>query len=325
MVVESHGVKYGHRGISAALGSAFLFGISAPLSKLLLDNVSPWMLAALLYLGAGIGLAVYRRATRAPRVRLSSNDRSWFAAAILIGGVVAPVLLMFGISQMPATGASLLLNSEAIFTALLAWWVFREHVSRRIGIGMAAIVAGAVLVTVPSGADLGAGWAPLAVVAACLCWAVDNNLTRRVSDADPSWIAMVKGLIAGATNLALALLLGSGLPGLTSAALGLLLGFAAYGVSLTLFVFALRALGTARTGAYFAIAPFIGAVVAIALGEPVTVPLIGAAVLMAVGVWLHVGERHEHEHSHPPAATGQKPLRHSHPHFPDTNHRHSHD
>ncbi|MGA9148711.1 MAG: DMT family transporter [Candidatus Nanopelagicales bacterium] len=315
---------YGRRGVAAAVGSAFLFGISAPLSKLLLDNMSPWMLAALLYLGAGIGLAIYRLASRAPRVHLPKADRPWLLAAVLIGGVVAPVLLMFGISQMPATGASLLLNSEAVFTALIAWWVFREHVSGRIALGMAAIVAGAVLVTVPSAADLGAGWAPLAVLAACLCWALDNNLTRRVSDTDPSWIAMVKGLFAGTTNLVLALLLGSELPQLSAAVFGMLLGFAAFGVSLTLFVVALRRLGTARTGAYLALAPFIGALLAVALGEPITLSLGAAAILMALGVWLHISEHHEHEHTHPAAVAGLEPIRHTHPHYPDTDHRHNH-
>ncbi len=312
------------RGIAAACGSAFLFGLSAPLSKLLLDTTSPWMLAALLYLGAGLGLAIRRRATRAPRVRLPRSDVRWFAGAVVTGGIVAPVLLMLGISQMPATGASLLLNSEAVFTVLLAWLLFGEHVGARLVLGMAAIVAGAVLVTVPGSADLGAGWAPWAVLAACLCWAVDNNLTRHVSDTDPTWIAMTKGLVAGTTNLVLALLLGAQVPAASTIALGLLLGFGAFGVSLTLFVLALRHLGTARTGAYFSVAPFVGAVVAVALGEPVTWPLVAAGVLMGFGVWLHVSEHHDHEHAHWSGVAGEAPVAHTHPHFPDTEHRHEH-
>jgi len=314
----------GRRGVAAACGSAFLFGLSTPLSKVLLDTTGPWMLAALLYLGAGLGLALYRRVTRAPRVSLPRSDRRWFAGAVLAGGVVAPVLLMLGISQMPATGASLLLNSEAVFTVLLAWLLFSEHVGPRLVLGMAAIVAGAVLVTVPGSADLGAGWAPWAVLAACLCWATDNNLTRHVSDTDPTWIAMTKGLVAGTTNLVLALLLGAQLPVPSTIALGLLLGFGAFGVSLTLFVVALRRLGAARTGAYFSVAPFVGAVVAVALGEPLTGALVAAGALMGFGVWLHVSEHHEHPHTHGPIGLGQAPIAHTHPHYPDTEHRHEH-
>ena len=282
------------------------------------------MLAALLYLGAGLGLAGYRLATRAPRVTLPRADLRWFAGAVLAGGVLAPVLLMLGISQMPATGASLLLNSEAVFTVLLAWLLFGEHVGARLVLGMVAIVAGAVLVTVPDRAEMGAGWAPWAVLAACFCWAVDNNLTRHVSDTDPTWIAMRKGLVAGSTNLVLALAVGAQIPPPSTAVLGLLLGFGAFGVSLTLFVVALRRLGTARTGAYFSIAPFVGAIVAVALGEPVTGALIAAGALMAFGVWLHVTEHHEHEHAHPEQGDGSAAIEHTHPHYPDTEHRHPH-
>jgi drug/metabolite transporter (DMT)-like permease len=322
--VNARSGQPGRRGVAAACASAFLFGLSAPLSKALLDTTSPWLLAALLYLGAGLGLALYRAVTRAPRVSLPRSDVRWFAGAVLVGGVVAPVFLMLGISQMPATGASLLLNAEAVFTVLLAWFLFREHVGARLVLGMAAIVAGAVLVTVPSSADLGAGWAPWAVLAACLCWAVDNNLTRHVSDTDPTWIAMRKGQVAGATNLVLAMAMGAQAPSLATSVLGLLLGFAAYGVSLTLFVVALRHLGTARTGAYFSVAPFVGAVIAVALGEPVTWALIGAGMLMGLGVWLHVTERHEHEHTHVSLGVGHASLAHTHPHYPDVDHRHEH-
>lgn len=294
------------------------------MSKVLLDTTSPWMLAALLYLGAGLGLAAYRLVTRAPRVRLPRSDLGWFVGAVLAGGVLAPVLLMLGLSQMPATGAALLLNFEAVLTVLLAWLLFREFVSGRLVLGMVAIVAGAVLVTVPGSAELGTGWAPWAVLAACLCWAVDNNLTRQVSHTDPTWIAMTKGLVAGTTNLVLALAVGSQVPASTTILLGLLLGFAAYGVSLALFVVALRRLGTARSGAYFSVAPFIGALVAVALGEPVTGALVAAGVLMGIGVWLHVTEHHEHEHAHPEGGPVPGTVMHAHPHYPDTDHRHRH-
>lgn len=324
-MVLSVGNSSMRRGVIAACVSATLFGVSTPLAKLLVGKTGPWMLAALLYLGAGIGLLAYRTISRAARVRLSAQDRGIFAAATFFGGIGAPVLLMFGISQMPATGASLLLNSEAVFTVLLAWLIFKEHVGRRLFLGITAIVAGGLLVTVPGSADLGSGWAPIAVVAACLCWALDNNLTQRISTTDASWLAMMKGLIAGTTNLVIAFLLGSHLPSPATTAAGLVIGFGAYGLSLMLFVMALRQLGTARTGAYFSVAPFLGALVAVALGEPITAALILAGALMALGVWLHLSEHHEHEHVHAATELGVPQIRHTHPHYPDTEHRHSHD
>ena len=305
-------------GILAALVAAALFGAGTPLAKLLLANVSPWMLAALLYLGSGIGLTLWRLIRRAPKVRLPPRDGPWLAGAVLAGGVAGPVLLMFGLSRMPASGASLLLNAEGVFTALLAWFAFRENFDRRIALGMLAIVAGAVVLSWPGEARFGDAWPALSVLGACLAWAIDNNLTRKVALNDATWIAAVKGLAAGAVNLLLALWVGSALPGAATLAGGLVLGFAAYGISLALFVVGLRHLGTARTGAYFSVAPFFGAVLAVAgLGEPVTTGLLVAGGLMALGVWLHLTEQHGHAHTH-------EPLEHEHEHGHDVHHAHAH-
>lgn len=147
-----------------------------------------------------------------------------------------------------------------MFTALLAWFAFRENFDRRIAIGMLAIVAGAAVLSWPGEAHFGAAWPALAVLGACGAWAVDNNLTRKVALNDATWIASVKGLAAGSVNLLLALWAGSTLPPATLLASGMALGLAAYGISLVLFVIGLRDLGTARTGAYFSVAPFFGAV-----------------------------------------------------------------
>ncbi|HEY6135115.1 MAG TPA: DMT family transporter, partial [Rubrivivax sp.] len=292
-------MKLAQPGVAAALVAAALFGAGTPLAKLLLSDVGPWMLAALLYLGSGIGLTLWRVARRAPPVRLARGDTLWLAGAVLAGGVAGPVLLMFGLSRMPASGASLLLNAEGVFTALLAWCVFRENFDRRIAAGMAAIVAGAVLLSWPGEARFGEAWPALAVLGACAAWAVDNNLTRKVALHDATWVAAVKGLAAGAVNLALALSMGSELPPLPALAGGMVLGFAAYGISLALFVVGLRHLGTARTGAYFAVGPFFGALLAVlGLGEPVTAALVAAGALMALGVWLHLSEQHGHMHVH---------------------------
>lgn len=238
-------------GIAAALGAALLFGAGTPLAKWLLDDVGPWLLAGLFYLGSGLGLGLYRLAIRAAPIVLPRAEIGWFAGAILAGGVVGPVLLMFGLSGMPASGAALLLNAEGVLTALLAWIVFKENFDRRIALGMAAIAAGAVVLSWPGEARFAGAWPALAVLGACLAWGIDNNLTRKVSLADATWIAMVKGLAAGTVNLLLAFGLGDALPPWPTTLAAMTVGFLAYGVSLVGFVIGLRYLGTARTGAYF--------------------------------------------------------------------------
>jgi drug/metabolite transporter (DMT)-like permease len=341
-----------HPGICAALGAALLFGAGTPLAKWLLDAVSPWLLAGLLYLGSGLGLTLYRALIRAPAVRLTRGDVLWFTGAIFAGGIVGPVLLMLGLAGMPASGASLLLNAEGVFTALLAWFAFRENFDRRIALGMAAIAAGAIVLSWQGEARFAGVWPTLAVLGACLAWGVDNNLTRRIAFTDATWIAAVKGSAAGAVNLVLAWSLGASLPSLPAIAGAMAVGLLAYGVSLALFVVGLRHLGTARTGAYFSVAPFFGALVAVSMGDALTPQLLAAGALMALGTWLHLTERHEHEHAHPaqfhdhehshdehhrhahetPVAPGSRhrhphwhaPLAHSHAHYPDELHRHGH-
>jgi drug/metabolite transporter (DMT)-like permease len=342
-----------HAGIAAALAAAFLFGASTPLAKALLSNVYPWLLAALLYLGSGLGLSLYRGLRRASGVTLTAGEWPWFAGAILAGGVIGPVLLMFGLTGLHASDASLLLNAESVFTALPAWLAFRESVDRLIALGMALIIAGALVLSWPEEAHLATAWPALAVLGACFAWSLDNNLIRQVSLADATWIAAVKGWVAGGTNLALALLHGTAWPSLTEMAGALLVGWLAYGVSLSLFVVGFRHLGAARTGAYFSVAPFFGAALAIPLlGEPVDGRLLSARTLMAMGVWLHLTERHSHNHTHEALEHAHEhvhdehhrhdhdelvsadtrhshwhrhePLRHTHPHFPDAHHRHHH-
>jgi len=309
----------GRRAVFAALAAALLFGAGTPLAKAILGRADPWMVAALLYLGSGIGLFAYRAATRAPKAALSRSEAGSLAAAIAAGGVVGPVLLMYGLAGMPASGASLLLNAEAVFTALVAWFAFRENFDRRIALGMGLIVAGAAAIAWQGEISLGTFGPALAVLGACLAWAIDNNVTRKVALVDATFIAMCKGLVAGGVNLVLAVAVtGARWPTPALGAATMALGFAAYGVSLALFVVALRGLGTARTAAYFSTAPFAGAALSIALlGEPVTASLAAGACLMAAGVWLHLSERHAHAHAH-------APMVHAHEHEHDEHHRHAH-
>ena len=341
-----------------ALASAALFGASTPLAKLLLgDGVDPWLLAGLLYLGSGLGLGTVHLlrgafgipASEAP---LRRGDVPWLMLVVLTGGVVGPLLLMLGLSRTPASSAALLLNVEGLATMAIAWIVFKENVDRRLLLGALAILAGAVLLSWQGG-PAGVGLGALAIIGACVAWGIDNNLTRKLSSADPVQIAAIKGLVAGTVNLGLALTRGVALPAPPILAGAGVVGFFGYGVSLVLFVLALRHLGTARTGAYFSTAPFLGTVLALVLfQEPVTIQLLAAALLMAIGLYLHLAERHEHEHAHetldhehrhvhdehhqhehgPNVPAGEShthphrhtPMVHRHPHFPDLHHRHGH-
>jgi drug/metabolite transporter (DMT)-like permease len=340
-------------GIPAALVAALLFGTATPLAKLLLGPFDPWLLAGVLYLGSGAGLALLRFMRGSSGGALARKDIPWLLGAIASGGGVGPVLLMWGLAHTSASSASLLLNGEGVLTALIAWFVFHENVDRRIALGMFSIVAGAFVLAWPAEGHFEATLPSLAIIGACLAWAVDNNLTRKVALADPTSIAMLKGGVAGAVNVALALAAGASIP--SSGALGAaaVLGFLSYGISLVLFVTALRDLGTARTSAYFSTAPFAGSVLSVLiLNESVNWQLGVAALLMAIGVWVHLTERHvhmhvhkavdhEHEHEHDehhlhdhpmPVPQGTRhshvhhhePITHSHEHYPDSHHRHSH-
>ncbi len=310
------------RSVLAGLAAAALFGASTPIAKALLGTVSPVLLAGLLYAGSGVGLSGLRlvRAGHWELPALSTADWGWLLGAVLCGGVLGPVLLMYGLLYTKAADASLLLNLEAVLTALLAWIVFRENAGPRIVLGMALIVAAGVLLAWPEPSTGGTALTgALSVGAACACWAVDNNLTRKVSASDPVFVAATKGVAAGVTNIALAFALGAHVPppGLAGAAMSV--GFLGYGASLVLFIIALRGLGSARAAAYFSTAPFVGATLAVALlGEPVSSLFWVAAVLMAAGVSLHLTELHEHEHAH-------EALTHSHSHRHDAHHQHAHD
>ncbi|MFM0730654.1 EamA family transporter [Paraburkholderia sediminicola] len=313
-----------------ALLAAALFGATTPLAKALLGSLSPFLLAGLFYLGSGVGLGAVILARRltghahgqpANHNHFPLREVPWLAGAIVAGGVVGPALLMLGLKTTPAATGSLLLNLEGVFTALIAWIVFRENVDIQVFLGMAAIVGGGVALSWMPSQPGTAGLAPgtLLLVGACACWAVDNNLTRKVSTHDAMFIACVKGLVAGSVNVTLALTLGAAWPKAATVALAMLTGFAGYGVSLVLFVVALRNLGTARTGAYFSVAPLFGVTLSWLLW-PEMPPLLFwvAAALMTLGVWLHIRERHEHPHTH-------APLDHTHRHRHDAHHQHEHD
>lgn len=314
------------KSILLALLAAALFGVGTPFAKLLLRDMSPAMLAGVFYLASGTGLFAWiaiRRlmpgSARRPGSAWTPAEAAWLAAAIVSGGIVGPVLLLQGLVTTPASTAALLLNMEGVLTALIAWFAFKENFDRRIVVGMTCIMLGGALLAWPehrTGFRL--QWGSLAVIGACLCWAIDNNLTRKVSHRDPAVVAGFKGLIAGAVNVSIAVLITAQRPTWTHAAAAAVVGFASYGLSLVLFVLALRQLGAARTAAYFSTAPFLGAVLSLAIFKQVPGPLYWlAAALMGTGVWLHLAERHAHEHVH-------ERMRHEHSHIHDEHHQHEH-
>ena len=308
--------------VFAALVSAILFGASTPFAKQLLNGVSPQLLAGLLYLGSGAGL-IFARIIRDRGWRHSSllpHELPWLIGSIIFGGIIAPTLLMVGLVSTEASSASLLLNLETVFTAILAWLAFKENTNRRIVIGMLFIIAGGAVLSWPHGHKVQLEWlGPFAIAGACFCWAIDNNLTRRVSGSDALYIAGSKGLVAGIVNTSLAFALGATFPSWLMMNSAFVLGFFSYGISLVLFVLALRGLGTSRTSAYFSTAPFIGAFIAIMFfHEPAPGFFWISAVLMGIGVLLHLTEQHDHRHTH-------ESLFHNHRHVHDDHHQHEHD
>lgn len=345
-------------GPAFALVAAALFGASTPFAKLLLGEVDPWLLAGLLYFGSALGLGIvlstlslYRRNFL---FRLPRKDWFWLSFATIFGGIAGPMFLMYGLRLTPASNASLLLNLEGVMTSALAWLVFKEHFDRRIIVGMIFIVAGGVVLSIPSEGFVSSDFlGPSLILLACLSWGIDNNLTRKVSSSDALVLTFFKSLVAGITNLSLAVYIGIGFPNGFVVGSSMLLGFFGYGLSIVMFVLALRHLGASRAGAYFSMAPFIGSVVSLFLfPTSLSFGLLCAGVLMGVGVWLHLTENHGHEHTHnflthshghshdehhqhlheegllPEEGHSHfhthEPMTHSHRHFPDIHHRHSH-
>lgn len=334
--------------------AAALFGASTPIAKSLVGSVSPPLLAGLLYCGSGLGLLpLWLLAGRGRFGAMpAKKDWLWLLAAVAVGGIIAPLLLMYGLHGTAAGSASMLLNLESVLTVAIAALLFREAVDRRVWVAAAIMLLAATLLVYDPSAAFGFSISAGLVVGACLMWALDNNLTRRVSATDAVFLALFKGLVAGAFNVSLAKATGSDWPPVPTIATALLLGFLGYGVSLTLFIVGLRHLGSARAGAHFSAAPFFGAAVAIlALGEPLTAQFFVAAGLMAIATYLVLSENHEHAHGHQrqvhehrhvhdahhrhehAAGDGSEPhthvhqhdpLTHAHPHLPDVHHRHSH-
>jgi drug/metabolite transporter (DMT)-like permease len=354
MVMENRNLGYLY-----AILAAVLFGASTPAAKVLLVHVDPWLLAGLLYLGSAIGLLFIfiiqslSKKTKILEASLGYNEWKWLGGATLLGGILGPILLMVGLSKTPASTTSLFLNFESVLTALIAWFVFKEHFDRKIALGMLSIVIGGFILSWKGTLSGHSYLGPSIIAGACLCWAMDNNLTRKISAANPLQIAMIKNLIAGVINTSLAMMFGAALPHSIILFSAGIVGFIGYGLSLVLFILSLRHIGTARTGAYFSLAPFVGAGLAIAfLNETTSIQFVSSSFFMGIGIWIHLTEHHSHEHAHEelehdhrhvhdehhqhehlPTDPKSEPhahmhkhtrIRHAHPHFPDIHHRHGH-
>lgn len=309
-------------GALLSLLSAALFGVSPVLAKLVIGDMSPILLAGLLYLGSGIGLQIYlfvqRKDTISELKLLSNKNRFKLLGTIIAGGILAPLCLAYGIKLGSAFEVSLLLNLETVATTLIAWLIFREHVGREVWLGKILLVIGGIFITINLQNGFSISHAGLFLAAACIFWGMDNNLTRDIEELSPTVLASIKGWIAGTFNTLLALSLGHFSVGVGQAAGTLLIGAFSFGLSLVLFIEALRLIGASRTSTYFAIGPFIGMLLSVLLlrEHPTNLQWI-ASVIMAAGLLIVYKERHSHIHTHPP-------ITHKHPHIHDEHHQHNH-
>jgi drug/metabolite transporter (DMT)-like permease len=277
------------KGTVFAITTALLFGTSTPLAKLFLNDVQPWMLAGLMYLGGGIGLSPFLLFRRKQLSTSALQRKDWksLLGSMLTGGLAAPVLLMTGLEHSAATVVSLLLNFESVFTALVAWTIFREPWQWRVLIGIAIISTGGILVSYTGSSGMNVSWGALAILGTCLAWAIDSNLTVQFAARDPFQVAMFKSGGAGLVNVAIAASMGQSLPPLPLMLKIFCAGFVCNGLTYCCFVMALRSIGAARTGSFFALSPMVGAAIAIVfLGDPLSETLVIAAILMALGATL---------------------------------------
>ncbi|HEX2945553.1 MAG TPA: DMT family transporter [Clostridia bacterium] len=341
-----------------ALLAAVLFGVSAPISKLLLNDVEPVLLASLLYLGCGFGLLIAGMIRKAiiknieKEASLVKKDIPWLTVAILAGGVAAPVILMISLKNTPAATASLLLNFEAVATSIIAAAAFKETLGKRVWSAVALITLASIILTWDASGNWGFSAGAAGVILACFFWGIDNNFTRNISAKNPLTIVTIKGIAAGAVSLMIALAAGSSMPGPGTFAAALLLGFISYGTSIVLFILSMRSLGAARASAFFGSAPFVGALISLILFmEQPGFNFVLSIPFMAAGAYLilkenhshaHRHERIEHEHrhshddghhthTHEEGQNGEhshlhvhEEMVHTHAHTPDTFHRHTH-
>lgn len=277
------------RGVLCAVLAAAFYALNAPLSKLLLSRVAPAMMAAFLYLGAGLGMCLWLFVTRKSRARteqpLTRRDLPCTVGMIVLD-VAAPIALMTGVARTSAASASLLNNFEIVATSLIALVLFKEAISKRLWLGILLVTLSSVLLSAQDIRAVSLSAGSLYVLLACVCWGFENNCTRRLSEKDPMEIVAVKGIFSGLGALIVAFVCGAALPDALSIVLALLLGFVAYGLSILFYIYAQRSLGAAKTSAYYAVAPFIGVALSLALFREIPSGwFIAALIVMIAGTW----------------------------------------
>lgn len=311
--------------IICAILAAMLFGASAPLSKILLGQIEPIPLASFLYLGSGIGLVLFQivnstiKKQNINEANLKKDDIPWLAGAIIAGGVIAPILLMTSLKITPASTASLLLNFEGVATTLIAFIFFKENIGKQVLGAILCITLASIILSWDFSSQWGISFGALGVICACICWGIDNNFTRNISSKNPFTIVTIKGLVAGLFSLILALVVNIPVPSIKIILLAMVLGFFCYGLSIVLFIFALRGLGSARTSSLFGTAPFVGAILSfVLLGDNPNMMFYISIPIMILGAVLLLKENHDHTHNH-------QFIEHEHKHnHTDGHHNHSH-
>lgn len=320
------------RAVGLALLAAVLYAVNLPFSKLLLGQVGSLALAGLLYLGAGVGMALLSLLHRDDAPRLGREDLAPTLGMILLD-IAAPILLMLGLRGGEAASASLLGNFEIVATALFALLLFREKVSRMLWAALGCITLSCAILSFQGAESLRFSAASLLVLGAACCWGLENNCTRRISGKSAREIVILKGFFSGGGSLCLARLAGESLPPLGVALRAMGLGFVSYGLSIFFYVRAQRDLGAARTSAYYSVNPFVGSLLALVLLREGLGPGYFAALPgMLLGVGLATADTLSQEHSHPHTHRmktgdgGEKTVTHTHPHrhFGGGEHRHPH-
>jgi drug/metabolite transporter (DMT)-like permease len=344
------------RPILYALLAALLFGLNAPLSKLLVAKIDPLFLAALLYLGAGLGMLVIDRVRKAGgsenhEARLTRNELPFIVLMVLLD-IAAPIFLMLGLSKTNASTAALLGNFEIATTAFFALVLFKEAIGKRLWLAIGLIFGASILLSVNDVSTVQLSTGALLVLLSCVCWGIENNCTRKLSIKDPLQVVIIKGFGSGLGALLIAALWGSFSAPAVYILCALVLGFVAYGLSIFFYVRAQRELGAARTSTYYAVAPFIGVAFSwILLREPISSTFLAALVIMLLGaglavsenhqhLHLHLAETHEHRHRHDDGHHGHlhadgfsgehshvhthESIEHEHTHLPDVHHQHEH-
>ena len=292
-----------YKAISFAILAAALYAISSPISKLLLEEIPPTLMASFLYLGAGLGMFIidfirHKKYKEKTEARLTKQELP-FTIGMVVLDIAAPIFLMVGLTKTSAANASLLNNFEIVATSLIALLIFKEHISRRLWVAIFLITVSSIVLSVEDISSFSFSFGSILVLLACVCWGLENNCTRKLSVKDPLEIVVIKGFGSGIGSLLVGFILGEQTNNITYVIVALILGFFAYGLSIFFYIYAQRYLGAAKTSAYYAIAPFIGAGLSLIIFREIpTTSFVIALIIMIIGMFFASTEEHDHSQAH---------------------------